>query len=403
MKHLNTFFTVFLLAASFVAGGVFFSQYADSFVLSNDLFPQTDSVELSEVQEVYNFLEESYYDPEKFKENTTFETGAVKGLVNSLDDPYTVYYTADEFKEFQSNLEGEFEGIGAQIGIRDGQLIVVTPLEGTPAKKAGLQPQDKILAIDTEPTQGLTVEEAVAVIRGEKGTEVVLLIEKPETQEVVEVPIIRGVIDVPNVRAEVEDGVGVLAWGQFESNTADEVALELQKFADQGINDVVIDLRFNGGGYLNGAVDIVDLFVEAGEVVVSEQGRDGIMSESKSKREARFGDMNLVVLVNGGSASAAEITAAALRDIKDVPLVGETTFGKGVVQRVQEFGTDAAIKYTVAEWLTPAGDKIHEVGIKPDVEVELEAPKEGTKPEDAKDTQLERAKKVLKKISKKKS
>lgn len=388
MKPFNTFITVLLLAISFVSGGVFFSQYAESFMMSGDLFSQQNSVESGRLDEVYEFLESSYYDPSRFEDRESFETGAIRGLVTALDDPYTVFYTADEFDSFRSNLEGEFEGIGAQIGVRESQLVIITPLEGTPAKAAGLEPEDRILGIDEASTQGMSVEQAVAIIRGERGTEVTLLIEKPTTEEVREVVITRDTISVPNVRTDVQDGVGVIAWGQFQSDTASEIASELQTFQNEGITDVVLDLRFNSGGFLNGAVDIVDLFVEAGEVVVSEQGRDGIISESRTRREAPYSDMNLVILINRGSASAAEITAGALRDLKGVQLVGETSFGKGLVQRLHNFGEDAAIKYTVAEWLTPNGDTINEVGITPEIEVRNEPPAEGEEPVD---TQLERA------------
>ncbi len=394
MKFLNTFVTVLLLGISFVAGGVFFSEYTDSFISSGDLFSQETAVEVDALQEIYEFLEASYYDASKFEDTSVFELGAMKGLVDALDDPYTVYYTAEEFSKFRSDLEGEFEGIGAQIGIREQQLMVVTPLEGTPAKEAGLEPEDRILSIDETSTRGMTVEEAVAIIRGERGTEVTLLIEKPATGEVQEVIIVRDVISIPNVRARVEDEIGILAWGQFQSDTAQEVASELQEFQNQGINNVILDLRFNGGGFLNTAIDIVDLFVEAGEVVVSEQGRDGLESESKTKKEARFGDMNLVVLINRGSASAAEITAGALSDLKNVQLVGEKTFGKGVVQRMHNLGVEGTIKYTAAEWLTPSGDKIHEVGISPDIEVLSDSSTEG---EEVEDIQLERAKSLFEK------
>lgn len=373
MKHFRLVIWALLLAATFVSGGVFFSEYSESFTQRNASLsiPFIDTTTEASIDQISQFLGEEFYYQDRLEDQKSLDIGAVKGLVDALDDPYTVFYSQDEYSDFQSSLAGTFEGIGAEIGIRDDQLIVVSPLADSPSEAAGLLPQDQILGIDGESTVGMTVEEAVVQIRGEQGTEVVLTVRREGSARSQEITITRDVIDVPNVSTEIVDNVGVIQIRQFQQDTAREVSTELSQLEDQGINQVLLDLRFNTGGYLQASVDLVDLFVPKGEVVVSEIGRDGeVIKEFETKLPAVYDDVEVLVLMNEGSASAAEITAAALRDISGVTLVGKQTFGKGVVQEIQAFGDDGVLKYTVAEWQTPAGDKIHDIGLTPDVEVD---------------------------------
>lgn len=369
MKLSNILFTLILLVTSFVLGGLFFHDYVYSFISKNSL---SIGLETSALQRVYNFLQNEYLYPEQIQDKGAAELGAVKGLVDSLNDPYTVYFSKDEYKDFSESLEGQFQGIGAEIGLRDDQLIIVTPIEGTPASKAGLLPGDAIITINGDSTIGLSIEKAVTKIRGEKGTEVKLQISREGESGLKNFTIIRDIIDIPNITVEEKAGVGVVSVAQFQAETAMELDQAIAKLVDKEIDNIVLDLRNNPGGYLQSAVDVIELFAPKYSVAVIEKGKDKkVIEELKTKKNPKYGDLNLVVLVNQGSASASEIVAGALRDLKQVKLVGEQTFGKGLVQGVKEFPDGSVLKYTIAEWFTPSGQAINKEGIKPDFEIEL--------------------------------
>lgn len=391
MKLSNFIFTGILLVISFILGGFYFQDYVYSFINSNSKL--SNNLETNSLQKVYNFLREEYLYPDKFKDKTTAELGAVKGLVESLDDPYTVYFSKDEYKDFSENLDGKFQGIGAEIGLREGQLIIVAPITGTPASKAGLLPGDAIIAINGETTFGLSVDKAVTKIRGEKGTEVKLEITREGQDGIKEFTIVRDTIDFPYITVKEKDGVGIITLSQFQVETAQELDQEIIKLQEKGINNVILDLRNNPGGYLQSAVDVVELFTPKGSVAVIEKGRDSnTRTELKTKRTPKYADIKLVILVNQGSASASEIVAGALRDLKDIKLVGQTTFGKGLVQSTKDFPDGSVLKYTIAEWYTPSGTALNKEGIKPDFEVILTL--EDIK--SAKDPQLDKAIELIK-------
>lgn len=391
MKLSNFIFTGILLVISFILGGFYFQDYVYSFINSNSKL--SNNLETNSLQKVYNFLREEYLYPDKFKDKTTAELGAVKGLVESLDDPYTVYFSKDEYKDFSENLDGKFQGIGAEIGLREGQLIIVAPITGTPASKAGLLPGDAIIAINGETTFGLSVDKAVTKIRGEKGTEVKLEITREGQDGIKEFTIVRDTIDFPYITVKEKDGVGIITLSQFQVETAQELDQEIMKLQEKGINNVILDLRNNPGGYLQSAVDVVELFTPKGSVAVIEKGRDSnTRTELKTKRTPKYADIKLVILVNQGSASASEIVAGALRDLKDIKLVGQTTFGKGLVQSTKDFPDGSVLKYTIAEWYTPSGTALNKEGIKPDFEVILTL--EDIK--SAKDPQLDKAIELIK-------
>ncbi len=392
MKPLNILFTIILLGISFVLGGLYFDDYVHSFIGNNPLSSNVN-VETKGLQNVYSFLQDKYLYPDQINDKKDIELGSIKGLVNALDDPYTIYFSKDEYNSFQENLEGKFEGIGAEIGLREEKLIIVAPIDGTPANKAGLLPGDEIVTINGESTVGLSVEKAVTQIRGEKGTEVKLEIARKGQDSLKTFTIIREIIDIPNIKVEEKDGIAIISISQFQAETAQELDSKLAELNQKGIKKVVLDFRNNPGGYLQSAVEIIELFAPKGSIAVTEKGKhDKVVEELKTKKNPKYGDIKLVVLVNEGSASASEIVAGALRDLKKTQLIGKKTFGKGVVQSIQEFSDGSVLKYTIAEWFTPSGKAINKEGIKPDVEVELKA--EDIK--DKKDPQLDKAVEIIK-------
>jgi carboxyl-terminal processing protease len=391
MKLQNLIFTTLLLITSFVLGGFYFQDYVYTFISPNSSL--SSNLETNSLQKVYNFLKDEYLYPNQINDKAKAEIGAVKGMVNSLDDPYTVYFSKEEYTEFTENLEGQFQGIGAIIGKREDQLIIISPIEGTPASKAGLLAGDAIITINDESTIGLTVEKATTKIRGKKGTEVKLEISREGWSELKEFKIIRDTIDLPNIEVEEKNGIGMVSISQFQLETKSELDQAIAKLIEKGVKGIVLDLRNNPGGYLQSAVEVTELFVPKGSVAVIEKGRDGkIIEELKTKKSPKYENVKLVILVNQGSASASEIVAGALRDLKQIKLVGQQTFGKGVVQSTKEFKDGSALKYTIAEWFTPSGKAINKEGIKPDFEVKLSA--EDIK--NNKDVQLEKAIEIIK-------
>jgi carboxyl-terminal processing protease len=374
MKSTHIAPILFFSVSSFFLGGVFFAEYVDSFGFDSgaEIF-QSDSATLNttRLNDAYAIIEEQYVNADQIDQEALVD-GAIKGMLSALDDPYTSYFNTEEFEDFNDSLSGTFEGIGAEIGIRDELLTVVSPLPDTPAERAGLQAGDKILFIDQTDTEGMPVERAVTLIRGEKGTEVTLTIAR-EAEEVQEIIIERGVINVPEIRVEdLGDGVVHAQVYQFSQRTANELGQQLQNYQRENgqITGVVLDLRGNPGGYLDQAVEMTGLFVELGSVVVTEKFGDGRTEDLKTKERPQFPDTPVVVLVNQGSASASEIVAGALRDLEGVTIVGQTSFGKGSVQKLERLRRGGAVKVTIAEWLTPNGTVIQEAGITPDVEVE---------------------------------
>lgn len=300
--------------------------------------------------------------------------GAAKGIAESLGDPYTVFYDPEESEMFKQDISGSFEGVGMEIGIRDGELTVVSPLEGTPAKKAGLLAGDKILKIDEFFSRELTIDESAQKIRGLRGTEVVLLISREGWDEAREFKIVRDVINIPSVKLEILEGnIAHLIIYQFNENISYQFNQAVSEILDNGTDKIILDLRNNPGGLLNKAQEIAGWFLEKGSVVLVEQFTDGLEKEYKAKGNSLFLEDDLVVLINQGTASGAEILAAALKENRsDVKLIGEVTFGKGSVQEAINTRKGSVLKVTTSHWLTPEKEEINEIGLKPDIEIELE-------------------------------
>lgn len=324
--------------------------------------------DFSSLNELYSVLK-SKYDGEL--DVAKLIDGAKHGMIDAAGDPYTVYLNADEAAAFDSDLNGTFEGIGAELGKVDGQLTIMSVLADSPAKTAGLLAKDTILKVNSEETAGLTVGEAVKKIRGEKGTSVKLTILRGETTK--EYDIVRQAVTSPSVTSEVLEGIGVgyITITRFGDDTARLARAAAEDFRSKGVTKVVLDLRGNGGGLLTAAKDVAGLWLRD-KVIVSERRQGTTTDTLRSGTDAPLEGIKTVVLVDGGSASASEIVAGALKDHGAATLVGEKTYGKGSVQIVEDIGTAGdQLKVTIAKWYTPNGKNIHKEGIVPDTEVKL--------------------------------
>lgn len=327
--------------------------------------------------------------------------GAISGMVSALGDPYTVYLPAQQNKESKEDLGGAFEGVGIQLGYKDNRLAIVAPLDGTPAHRAGVKAGDFILHIKDEKkrldrsTDGLTLPEAVKMIRGEGGTTVELTLARAGQEDPFKVELTREIIVVKSVTVEYPDsGGGKIAWiklNRFGDRTREEWNAVVGELADkEDIDGVVLDLRNNPGGYLEMSVYIAGEFLSPGKTVVGQQYGDGTKTDTKVDRNGRLLKQRLAVLVNEGSASASEILAGALQDHKRAKVVGVKSFGKGSVQQPDDFPDGSGVHITIAKWLRPSGEWIDKIGITPDEVVEWE-PEGDAAVSDADDPQLKKA------------
>jgi len=347
------------------------------------------SLDLSSVQEVYKKLRSDFdgdIDTQKLID------GAKKGMVAATGDPYTVYFTDDEAKQFNDDLAGKFSGIGAELGQKDGNLIVVTTLDDSPAQKAGMQTNDFIAKVNDDDTTGWSIDQAVSKIRGDKGTTVKITVVRG--QEVKEFSIVRDNIVNPSVKYEITpDNIGYLRISRFAEDTDNLAQTAAREFAAKGVKGVILDLRGNGGGYLTAAQTVSGLWLDAGKEVVQERQGNTVKETLKATGNATLKGMNTVVLIDGGSASASEIVAGALNDYDAAQLVGTKTYGKGSVQQLIDLPTGGQLKVTIAKWYTPHGKNINKEGIAPDIEVKPTAEQLATN----NDVQKTKAIEILKK------
>jgi len=322
--------------------------------------------------------------------------GAISGMVSSLGDPYTVFMPPEENKDFSRAMQGNLEGIGAEVGMRKNIVTIISPLTDSPAMKAGLKAGDKILKINDKITDGMTIDEAVGQIRGPKGTQVTLTITRDGWTDAKEIKIIRAVINIPIVKLEMkkvgDKTVAYLALYHFTENSAAEFKKAVQQILTSDAKGIILDLRNNPGGYLESSVEIAGWFLPEGQMVVWEDYGDGKKIEHRSAGTNKLGLYPVVILMNQGSASAAEILAGALRDNKKFKLVGEKSFGKGSVQELEQMGKGTSLKITVAKWFTPSGHSIMDDGLEPDVKSENTADDFNN----GKDPQLDKALELLK-------
>lgn len=299
--------------------------------------------------------------------------GAVKGMVDALGDPYTYFMTAEETEAFNQDLSGTITGIGAEIAVKDNRIIVVAPISGSPAAEKGIKAQDIILSINHEDTEGMSLSDAVSKIRGDAGTTVSLKIRRGD--EELNFEITRAKVTINSVSWEIKDNnIGYIRISVFDDNTSSLIKQATEELASAGVNAIVLDLRDNPGGYLDAAVDVASEFIENGTIVTerptSRSGKEEIYTAS-GDGSLTDNNISMVVLVNGGSASASEIVTGALQDSGRATVMGEQSFGKGSVQTVEMLSTGASVRITIAHWFTPKGTSISDTGITPDIVSEL--------------------------------
>jgi len=325
---------------------------------------------LDKVEEVWNVIYRDYVELDALDAEELTE-GAIRGIVDALDDPYSAYLDVESYELSETHWEGRFEGIGAYVSVEDGNLVIIAPIDGSPAEEAGIRAGDKVLEVNGEPTSEMSLMDAILMIRGPRGTSVKLLILHKEETDPVEIEIIRAEIEVPSVNFEMREDIAYLEITNFTERTDEELVTVLREINAQGASGIVLDLRSNPGGLLSAVVDVASRFIRDGVVVyvVDNQGKKTASSISfKSVRT----DLPLVVLVDEYSASGSEVLAGALQDHARAKIAGTTTYGKGSVNVPHKLKDGSGLYLTTARWQTPEGHLIEGKGIEPDYPLELE-------------------------------
>lgn len=399
-KVIKYFFFSLLILIVF-SGGVYYGikrfpiPFNIRYEVINENLGKPKDLDFSLFWDVWRAVEQKHLEK---PDRTKMLYGAISGMVKSLGDPYTVFFDPVETQKFSSDLSGVFEGIGAEIGIKKAALTIIAPLPDSPAERAGIRAGDKILKIDNTLTGDLTIDEAVNLIRGPKGTAVTLTIMRGAEEKSREIKVIRETIVVKSVEWKIEtageEKIAVIKISRFAEDTAGEINLAANEILKADVKGIILDLRNDPGGYLESAVDVASIFIPANRIVTIENFQDGKKNNYLTRGGDKLSNLPAVVLINEGSASAAEILAGALRDNRQTKLVGEKTFGKGSVQELENLKNDSSIKITVAEWLTPSGKSINKEGLKPDIEVTLTDEDFEAK----KDPQLDEAIKLLRQL-----
>lgn len=365
--------------------GIAFSEAYSHSKIPSDISRDNEHQEL--FWKVWNLLEERYPFDEPTSDTKFY--GAISGLAESYGDDYTSFFPPQDAQYFNETVSGEFGGIGAEITLEQGYLVVVAPLENSPAQASGLKPTDIIMKVDGDKVSGMTLNEAISRIRGEVGTTVTLSVLREGNEDLRDIEITRDIVTIPVIETEVIDGVFVIHLFNFNEKSSDEFSEAITEFKNSNSQKLLIDLRNNPGGYLEASIDIASYFVPQGKIVVTEDfGNNGMENEhhrSSGHTLLKNKGYEMAVLINHGSASASEILAAALQDHDIATVLGERSFGKGSVQELIQLPQDTALKVTVAKWLTPDGNMINEEGVDPDMVIE--SPEEGS----SQDIQLQEA------------
>jgi len=406
-KYRLVFILVMLFGLSFVIGVSYGQNHPNSFfvsgsrlnIINNGTENAGKAIDMAPFWQVWNILDDKFVVTKSQTATSTAQDrvwGAIQGLTDSLGDPYTVFMPPEDATAFASDIKGNFEGVGMEIGVKDNILSVISPIKGSPAEKAGIKTNDKIIMIDGKASINLPTDKAVKLIRGPKGTVVKLSILRNGNNKPIEFAITRDVINVPTVKTEIKNDVFVISLYNFYAQADTQFKNALREFVDSNKTKLVLDLRGNPGGYLEAAVDMVSWFLPLGKTIVREDfGNNKDEKVYRSKGYDIFNDnLKMVILVDNGSASASEILAGALQEYKITKLVGVKTYGKGSVQELIPVTKDTSLKVTVAKWLTPSGKSISEDGLTPDYEVKITE----TDVKDGKDPQMEKALEILKNL-----
>lgn len=388
-KKFFTTTTLLLLGVFIFISGVSFGKREKVFL------SPAEEVDLSLFSEVYYLLEKNFPKFNEVEEKKVVY-GIINGALTALDDPHTSFFDPEKSKIFLEDVSGSFNGVGIEIGFRNGLLQVISPLKNTPAERAGIKSLDVIVSVDGESTDGLFLEEVVARIRGLKGTPVILGIVRNE--ELLEVEVVRETIKIPTVEwSLLEEDIAHIKLYQFNESIDRDFAKVVREITSSSAKKIILDLRGNPGGLFESAVSVSSRFLEPGSVVVLETGENGTTTNTKIKTSNHlpvFLDYPVVVLINEGSASASEIVAGALKDQRNIPIIGKTSFGKGSIQRLHSLSDGSIIKITEKYFLTPKGSVINKEGVVPDIEIEVT--KEDL--EEERDPQLEKALEVIKSL-----
>ncbi|MEI6190883.1 MAG: S41 family peptidase [bacterium] len=397
-------FVIFIVLAFMV--GIASGQYLDrqngvteKLNIINAVMASTsgDIIDMAPFWTAWRLLDEKYVPTGKAATSTTAQDriwGAIQGMTASMGDPYTIFMPPGDAKDFQSNISGNFEGVGMEIGIKDGVLSVISPLKGSPAEKAGIKAGDKIITIDGQPAVDLPTDKAVKLIRGPKDTVVKINILRGSGNETLDFSITRAVIDIPAIKTEIKNDIFIISLYNFYAEADPQFSLALKEFVNSKKTKLILDLRGNPGGYLDSAVNMASWFLPSGKVIVREDfGGSKDESVYRSKGYNIFNDnLKMIILIDNGSASASEILAGALQEHGVAKLVGTKSYGKGSVQELVPVTNNTSLKVTIAKWLTPNGKSISLDGLTPDYEVKIsEADLKA-----AKDSQLDKALELLK-------
>jgi len=398
MKKYTRNIVLFLIVIGFVVGayalGIFVGTGAVSIStrgvkITNVDLNKPQNLDFSVFWDAWNLVKEKYVG--KVDEQEMFY-GAAKGMVEGLGDPYSSFMPPVEVKQFSDALSGKLEGIGAEVSKKDSQIIL-TPLDSSPAQKAGLLAGDAVLKIDGEDATNLSIEDAVMKIRGNAGTQVTLTILRDGEAKALEITITRGVIQIPSVSWKMLDNnIAHLKISVFGDDTDAALQKALGEIISKGAKSLILDLRNNPGGLLDSGINTANAFLKKGEVIVYEVDKNGTKKEYRGEQEPKLSDMKMVILVNKGSASASEIVAGAIQDNGRAKLIGEKSFGKGSVQEIDSLKDGSSLRITIAKWLTPKGKSISDEGLTPDITITI-SDEDINK---GKDPQLERAVEELK-------
>jgi len=379
-RYVLFFLMLFLLGGSFWGGyergkktvGQAEKNVAlDSAIVSNKNPTSAENIDFSLFWKVWDLLKEKHVDKDKL-DAQKLVYGAISGMLRATGDPYTDFFDPKQNADFSDSIEGSFDGIGVELGVKDNILTVIAPLDGSPAQKAGMRSGDKILKVGGQAIADLTVDEAIGLIRGKKGTSVVLTVLHQGERDTADITVVRDTIEVHSINVSFKDGdIAYLRISQFSDNTDREFDEAMNQIIAKKSKGIVLDLRDDPGGLLDKAVNIASRLITKDQIVVSEEDNTGKKESLHTSGGDKLSALPIIVLINEGSASASEILAGALRDDRGVKLVGEKSFGKGCVQQLINLPGGSSVKITVAKWLTPKGDYIMDKGITPDYVVEL--------------------------------